>query len=113
MADDKTPEQPANDEPAKKPYHDYHQQEAEELERVLNFLKDVDEPVSIAAGADWRLALRKASYAFRKQKLLDSLPQAYEAYCQRRSGALASPPPARTGSRTAPPLVQQGHSERP
>jgi hypothetical protein len=66
--------------------------EDEELERVLNFLKDIDEPVPIAAGPDWRLALRQASYAFRKQKLLDSLPQAYEAYCQRQEWGIAQPP---------------------
>ena len=65
--------------------------EDEELERVLDFLKDVDEPVPIAAGDDWRLALRQASYAFRKQKLLDSLPQAYEAYCQRQEWGIAQP----------------------
>ncbi|WP_046244134.1 hypothetical protein [Hymenobacter terrenus] len=65
--------------------------EDEELERVLSFLKDIDEPVSIAAGDDWRLALRQASYAFRKQKLLDSLPQAYEAYCQRQEWGIAQP----------------------
>lgn len=65
--------------------------EDEELERVLIFLKDVDEPVPIAAGDDWRLALRQASYAFRKQKLLDSLPHAYEAYCQRQEWGIAQP----------------------
>ena len=65
--------------------------EDEELERVLDFLKDIDEPVPIAAGDDWRLALRHASYAFRKQMLLDSLPHAYEAYCQRQEWGIAQP----------------------
>ena len=66
--------------------------EDEELERVLDFLKDVDEPVAIAAGDDWRLALRQASYTFRQQKLLASLPHAYEAYCQRQEWGIAQPP---------------------
>jgi hypothetical protein len=65
--------------------------EDEELERVLDFLKDINEPVPIAAGDDWRLAVRQASYAFRKQKLLDSLPQAYESYCQRQEWGIAQP----------------------
>ena len=65
--------------------------EDEELERVLRFLQDIDEPVPIAAGDDWRLALRQASYSFRQRKLLDSLPLAYEAYCQRQEWGIAQP----------------------
>lgn len=65
--------------------------EDEELAQVLRFLDDVEEPVPIAAGDDWRLAVRQASYAYRKQKLLTSLPQAYEAYCQRQEWGIAQP----------------------
>lgn len=66
--------------------------EDEELDRVLDFLKELDEPVPIEAGTDWRLAVRQASYAFRKQKLLDNLLLVYEAYCQRREWGIAQPP---------------------
>ncbi|MBF9223119.1 hypothetical protein [Hymenobacter ruricola] len=76
--------------------------EDEELERVLDFLKDIDEPVPIAAGDDWRQALREASYAFRKQKLLASLPQAYEAYCQRQEWGIAQPASEDEPHSTAP-----------
>ena len=66
--------------------------EDEALDEELDFLKDLDEPVPIEAGPDWRLAVRQASYAYRKQKLLANLPLAYEAYCQRREWGIAQPP---------------------
>ena len=45
----------------------------------------------IEAGDDWQPALRQASYAFRKRKLLESLPRAYEAYCQRLEWGISQP----------------------
>ncbi|TGE25942.1 hypothetical protein E5K00_12345 [Hymenobacter aquaticus] len=63
----------------------------EELERTLDFLQDLDEPVPIAAGPDWKTAVRQAAYEFRKQKLLTNLPLAFEAYHQRLAWGIAQP----------------------
>ena len=65
--------------------------EDEELDRMLDFLKELRLPVPIEAGADWRVAVREAAYNYRKQQLLQNLPTAFEAYCQRREWGIAQP----------------------
>jgi hypothetical protein len=82
--------------------------EDEELERVLSFLKELDEPVAIEAGPDWRLALRQAAYTHRKQKLLAHLPLAYEAYCQRQEWGIAHPPASSREYHGVGPIIREG-----
>ncbi|HLK97712.1 MAG TPA: hypothetical protein VK364_08090, partial [Hymenobacter sp.] len=49
------------------------------------------EPVSIEAGPNWRQALLKAVSEFKRRKLLEHLPAAYEAYLMREQVGIAHP----------------------
>ncbi|GAB3831184.1 hypothetical protein [Hymenobacter jeollabukensis] len=65
--------------------------EDEELERVLEALNTLNEPVPIEAHPDWRRAILQAYYSFRLRKLQTMLPIVYQAYCQRQEWGISYP----------------------
>jgi hypothetical protein len=65
--------------------------EDEELERVLEALNALNEPVPMEAHADWRQAILQGYYSFRLRKLQTMLPVVYQAYCQRQEWGISYP----------------------
>ncbi|WP_210516814.1 hypothetical protein [Hymenobacter terricola] len=65
--------------------------EEQELNTIIHFAQVLDEPLAIEADADWRFALRRAYYHFRKQKRLAALPVVHEAYVQRQECGISHP----------------------
>ncbi|MBC8081733.1 MAG: hypothetical protein H7Z21_00850 [Hymenobacter sp.] len=62
-----------------------------ELQFIVARMQIADEPVPVAAGADWREVTRQAHYAYCHRKLLEYLPLVYEAYLQRQDWGIAHP----------------------
>lgn len=82
--------------------------EDEELERMLDFLGDLEETVPIEAGPDWRKAVIQAAYALRKRKLLLNLPLAFRAYRQRLEWGITQPPTSDDESYHLSPMIRKG-----
>lgn len=63
----------------------------DDIQEAVDFLNDIHEPVPIEAGPDWQQALLKTVSEFKRRKLLEHLPQAYEAYLMREQIGIAHP----------------------
>ena len=63
----------------------------DDIQEAVDFLNDIHEPVPIEAGPDWRQALLKTVSEFKRRKLLEHLPPAYEAYVMREQVGIAHP----------------------
>lgn len=55
--------------------------ENHELERNLEFLKKIKEPIAIQASSDWKESIAETVRAYKQRKTLEYLPYIYDLYC--------------------------------
>lgn len=74
-----------------------HREEEDSLTRraraSYNCLKDLTEPVPVAAGPDWRQCLEDAYVAYQRRTLSAALGPVFDDYCLREQAGIAHPDP--------------------